>query len=55
MRCNALALEHLANPAQSLAGALFILDQSEADVTIAKLAEADAGADRDFGLTQQSG
>jgi hypothetical protein len=39
--------QHLLNPAQHLAGAFFVLDEGEADVVVAVVAEADAGAQRD--------
>lgn len=42
--------EHLPDPAQCLAGALFVFDQAEADVGIAIFAEADARAYRDLCL-----
>ena len=39
--------------AQGLAGAFFVFDQGEADVVVAVLAEADAGADGGFGFEQE--
>jgi hypothetical protein len=38
--------EHLLDSPQRLAGALFVLDEGEADVVVAVVAEADAGTQR---------
>ena len=46
-------LEHAADAPNCLPGALFVLDQGEAHVAVAVVAEADAGADGDLRLAQQ--
>ena len=45
--------EHLLDAAEGLAGALFVFDEGEADVVVAVVAEADAGADGGFGFDEQ--
>src|SRR5579863_5689110 len=45
--------QHRFNPAEGLPRALFVLDESEADVVVAVVAEADAGTDGGFGFRQQ--
>src|SRR5437016_1421715 len=42
-----------ADAAHSLAGAVLVLDEREAHVVVAMLAEADTGRDRDLGLLQE--
>ena len=44
-------IEHLLDAAEGLAGAFLIFDEGEADVAVAVVAEADAGADGDFGFS----
>ncbi len=44
---------HLADVADGLTDTMLVLDQGDADMGIAVLAEADAGRDRDIGLGQQ--
>jgi hypothetical protein len=52
---HAVALEHLAHAAESLAGAFFVFDEGEADVGVAELAETDAGGDGYLGFAQEAG
>ena len=47
------ALQQLADRARRLVDPLLVLDEREADVTVAARAEADAGADRDVGLARE--
>src|SRR5687768_15256747 len=49
----AVLLEHVADAAQRLAQALLVLDQRDAHVAFAAVAEADAGRNRDLRLRQQ--